>query len=132
MIHYTAGYKYILAESVALPTEVGTEKEISNNMLVLKTSGLLLIQKGYAWDGPSGPTVDTKSSMQASLAHDALYQLMREGLLSPEHKPDADRTLSVLGEADGMWKWRARIWEKMVNAFGFRSAFKPREILTAP
>ena len=128
------GYKYQLVEGVALQTEVASEREISHPMMVLHTSGLLLIQSGYAWDGPSGPTLDTKSTMQASLAHDALYQLMREGLLSPEHKPEADRTLEMLGVQDGMWKWRAHLWERAVNADSAMNwdniqNFKPAEFI---
>jgi hypothetical protein len=43
------------------------------------SSGCGQESKGYAWNGPSGPTLDTRNFMRGSLVHDALYQLMREG-----------------------------------------------------
>ena len=39
----------------------------------------VIVRRGYAWDGASGPTIDTKDSMKATLIHDVLYQVMREG-----------------------------------------------------
>lgn len=62
--------------------------------------------KGYAWDGPSGPIIDAKSTMRGSLVHDALYQLMREGHLGVEHRVMADKTLILLCQEDGMSAFR--------------------------
>ncbi len=41
------------------------------------TSDCLTVKEDYAWDGASGPTIDTRTSMRASLIHDALYQVCR-------------------------------------------------------
>ena len=54
-------YKYSLAEDFPLQLELRPETEIVTPFIVLTTDGLLTINKGYAWDGPSGPTIDTKS-----------------------------------------------------------------------
>ena len=43
----------------------------------------LLIKDGYAWDGASGPTIDTKNTQTASLVHDGLWQLIAAGLGRP-------------------------------------------------
>ena len=48
------------------------------------------VQKDYAWDGPSGPTIDTRNSLRASLVHDVLYQAMREGGLPRTFRRRAD------------------------------------------
>ncbi|MDA8018651.1 MAG: hypothetical protein MPN21_14515 [Thermoanaerobaculia bacterium] len=37
------------------------------------------IEAGYAWNGATG-AIDTPSFRRASLIHDGLYQLMREGV----------------------------------------------------
>ena len=49
----------------------------------------MLQDMGYGRDGPSGPTLDTRDFIRGSLVHDALYQLMREGLLDHSiHRED--------------------------------------------
>lgn len=92
----------------------------------------LCLKAGYAWDGASGPTWDTKSSMRGSLVHDAGYQLMRNGLVPREQQFEWDNELERVCIEDGMWRVRASIWERMVNRFGGRNTEKPREVLIAP
>lgn len=69
---------------------------------------VLHIERGYAWDGPSGPTIRTKTFERGALVHDALYQLMREGHLSASRYRDkADRELVSVCKEDGMSRFRA-------------------------
>lgn len=82
----------------------------------------LRIARGYAWDGASGPTWDTKSSMRASLVHDALYQLIRENKIPMRDRRKADSELVKVAVADGMWKWRAKAWSKALKHFGKSAA----------
>ena len=84
--------------------------------------GELLISKGYVWDGPSGPTIDTKSFMRGSLVHDALYQLLREGAIGQELREYADRLLREMCLADGMSRFRAWYVWKSLRWFGGRAA----------
>ena len=68
----------------------------------------LKIKNAYAWDGPSGPAIDTKSFMRGSLVHDALYQLMREKHLDRKlWRPYVDKLLRKICLEDGMSKFRA-------------------------
>lgn len=82
----------------------------------LSSDGLLTILRGYVWDGASGPTLDTRSTMLASLVHDALYQLMRERQLGQEWRPLADELLRriMLDKYRGKWRrWhaaRVKVW----------------------
>ena len=46
----------------------------------------MIVKNGYAWDGTSGLIIDTDGNLRASLVHDALYQLMRNGKLKPRKK----------------------------------------------
>ncbi|GAG33051.1 unnamed protein product [marine sediment metagenome] len=86
--------------------------------LCLLADGMLMVMEGYAYDGPSGPTIDTENSMRASLVHDALYQLMRLGVLPQSAKKHADQLLYDLCVEDGMSKFRAYYWWLGVKYFG--------------
>lgn len=106
-IAYKAGYKYQLAQDYTV--EIGLlGYEIDTEYISLTITGRLTIRKGYAWDGPSGPTIDTLSFMRGSLVHDALYQLFREGVLNRwEWRKFADKLLYKHCREDGMYAWRA-------------------------
>lgn len=82
----------------------------------------LTLQPGYAWDGPSGPTIDTKNFMRGSLIHDALYQLMREGVLDQDRRRWADLALFSICRADGMSYFRAYYVWLSVRWFGAKNA----------
>ena len=88
----------------------------------LDPSGELVIYAGFAWDGPSGPTFDTKSFMRGSLVHDALYRLIRNRKIDPEWRKYADDLLYQICLEDGMWKWRASYVYQAVRKAGANSA----------
>lgn len=106
-IQYRSGYKYQLAEEYSVEVSIRPEKNIETDFIALNTAGLLVTKKGYAWDGPSGPTFDTKNFMRGSLVHDALYQLMRNELLPASCREQADLELHKICREDGMSKFRA-------------------------
>ena len=130
---YRAGYKYQLYEDETFITGI-YGKEVYSEFISLFANGALICRKGYAWDGASGPTWDSKSSMRASLVHDAGYQLMREGLLPLDYKVVFDGLLYLTLLHDGMNRIRAWLWYKAVLMFA-KSATLPkndRPILVAP
>lgn len=106
-IKYKKGYKYQLAETYNIKTDIKPSEHILTHFIDLTTNGTLIIRKGYAWDGPSGPTLDTKNFMRGALIHDALFQLMRQGHLSQKYRKFADRLLQKICREDGMNKLRA-------------------------
>jgi hypothetical protein len=133
-IRYRDGYKYQLSaghsEQVSI---IPREHIVVTDFIVLSMDGVLIINKGYAWDGPSGPTIDTKNFMRGSLVHDALYQLMREGLISERWREQADKELQRICIEDGMWKIRAWWVYLAVRGFGGSCAERcPDLILEAP
>jgi len=126
-ITYKSGYKYQLAETYhhKLSFEIPHVSQVymyRHGSESVKLNNTLVIQKGYAWDGPSGPTFDTKSFMRGSLIHDALYQLMRDGALSIVYRNLADHELYETCLADGMSKFRAWYIYKSVRYFAKRAA----------
>jgi hypothetical protein len=107
-VKYKAGYKYQLKEVYVVQISIRPRADIRTPYVSLSTAGVLEIKEGYAWDGPSGPTVDTLTFMRGSLVHDALYQLMRDGHLDrSEYREAADRILRDICREDGMWAVRA-------------------------
>lgn len=103
-IRYEGGYRYQLNHRYEVHTGLypPEDKRISTRYICLSKSGLLTIREGYAWDGPSGPTIHTKSFMRGSLEQDTLYQLMRLGLLPPSYREAADQRLRQVCLEDGM------------------------------
>lgn len=133
MIKYQCGYKYRLYETAffRLPTEFHGY-EYHSTWLTLTASGDLTIREGYSWNGPSGPTIDTKDFHQGALVHDVLYQLMREHHLPRTLKDAADTLLKDFCLEDGMWRIRAWLVHKAVQKFGLSSTIKNQNIMVAP
>ncbi|SLM27823.1 conserved hypothetical protein [Desulfamplus magnetovallimortis] len=134
-IFYKDGYKYQLKKTFIINIPIFPDYPINSEFITLNTEGFLTIQSGYAWDGPSGPAIDTANFMRGSLIHDALYQLMREGHLDQDkYKPVADQVLKTICIDDGMSKIRAFFVHLAVKHFG-ETASDPmhkKPILVAP
>jgi hypothetical protein len=102
-ILFRSGYKYQLASDYTLKIDIKPDIDIVTKFIKLDTQGRLTVFNGYAWDGPSGPVIDTRENMRASLVHDALYQLMRLRLLSAKRdKNRADKLFKTLCIRDGV------------------------------
>ncbi len=118
-IRYRAGYKYQLAASYEAATPIKPKADIKTQFIDLNTDGILLIKNGYAWDGPSGPVIDTEENMRASLVHDALYQLMRNKELSTRtHRKAADQLFKDMCKQDGVSNLRASAYYRALRRFG--------------
>lgn len=126
-IKYFGGFKYQLAEDwwcltpiVNQACRIDDPDDAARPWIVLGGDGKLSIKEGYAWDGPSGPTIDTPDFMRGSLAHDALYQLMRDGKLPQETREAADNVLNELCKNDGMgWFRRWYVHRALRDFAGF-------------
>ncbi len=84
-------YELMEDEQVNLSGSIAAVR-IFTEYITLK-NGTLITHTHYAWDGPSGPTFDTPTNMRASLFHDALCQLIGEGLLLKKYREYADGLL---------------------------------------
>ena len=133
-IKYSKGYKYFLREDYIINLPVFPKEVIQCEFFSLSTKGELRIYRRYAWDGASGPTIDTKSTMRGALVHDVGYQAIRLGLLPVWYREVFDKLLHDICREDGMAWFRADLWWKTVEVFG-ASAAEPRsepKIYTAP
>jgi hypothetical protein len=111
-------YKYQLLESYRLYIPWLPRLLYRGRFLAID-GGVLIVAAGYAWDGASGPTWDSGDSMRASLVHDAIYQLIRQGILPKSVRRPADGLMRRICIEDGMWRWRALLWWAGVRGFGW-------------
>jgi len=99
----------------------------------LSSGGVIVLRAGYAWNGPSGPTFDTKNFMRGSVVHDAFYQLFREKLLDLGWRETADSELKRMCREDGM-SWVRAWWVHRAVRFGGESSatWQDEKVMEAP
>jgi len=146
-IKYKAGYKYQLVDTYWSKVPVYPAVPISTRYATLSVDGLLILKKGFAWDGPSGEinigkyktvsidfTKDKPDKMRASAEHDALYRFMAEGLLHERWRPYVDTRLYKVMIEDGAPKAEAKLWFLAVKRFArkYATAENINPILEAP
>jgi hypothetical protein len=116
-------YKYQILEDYVDNISIVPFSDVSTPFIILDTSGKITVKQRYSWDGPSGPTIDTKNFMRGSLVHDALYQLMREGRLDyKKDRKQADVILKEMCIEDGMSSFRAWYVYNALRLFGEKNA----------
>ena len=98
-------YKYQLLKMMEFRTDIRPDRRAEfpcgQPFVSLDTNGRLCTEKGYAWDG-ADLCPDVKAVMRASLAHDAIYQLIRKRELPRSSRAEADRLFRRLCIEDGM------------------------------
>ena len=122
-IAYQAGYKYQLAADYTLATRIRPKQAVDGPFIALDEAGTLTVKRGYAWDGVSGPVLDTQQNLRASLVHDALYQLMRLRQLSvKDHRDRADKLFKKMCREDGVPSAVAKAYYEALKLLGKPSA----------
>lgn len=121
-------YKYRLTADYSVQLHFIPEKTIHGDYYSLYDTGVLVIYKGYSWDGASGPTIDTKNTVRASCVHDVLYQALKEKKLPRKYKQPSDKELQIIMLEDSntdtiFWNvlnnTRAGYYYAAVRVFGF-------------
>ena len=130
-IKYRKGYKYQISGDVSGQTPIKPEKEVDTEFIKLSLDGFLFIRSGYAYDGASGPTIDSRKTFTPALVHDAFCQLIRQGYLPDTARKEADHFFYDMLRKRGMWKLRAKLWLRGVRV-GATKKQKPKKIYTAP
>ena len=131
-ILYKKGFKYQLTER-HIHLLHGVFPDVSARFARIEHDELI-IDSRYAWDGASGPALDTVTFMRGSLIHDTLYQLMRVGALPTSYRKEADKELVRICREDGMSRLRAWWVYKAVHTFAARlvTPEKARKVYRAP
>lgn len=132
-ITYQSGYKYQLMRDfkIKIPLLESPLYSRIGDYIYINSKNILQIRKGYAWDGPSGPTFDTKNAMRASLVHDVIYQMIGVGAIRSRYRNIADKIFYDILREDGMSWWRAKLWYRSVRKFG-GGHLEAKKLLTAP
>ena len=117
-------YKFKVEEnfSIELPFKIPDfEHEYASSK-----DGILSVKRGYAWDGASGPIINTQDTLVASLVHDVLYQAMRLNLIksSKENRQFADKNFFEILKMNGVNSIRRKVWYFAVRLFGKKSTIK--------
>lgn len=116
-LQFKSGYKY---QAVNEPASVQLQYIKPKELIVtpfstLTSEGYLTGRAHYAWDGPSGPTIDTDNFLPGSYFHDMLYEMIRLGFLPFEVWRLADKEMDVINKRCGMsstrrWLVRMGLW----------------------
>ena len=113
-----AGYKYQLVEDAGFATGIRLDVPVEiPGYGRMEMDGALLIKAGYCWSGPSGPAIDTRNFLRASMAHDFLYQCLRTRRLGERFRAPADALMRHICIEDGMSRFRAWYAWAAVRAF---------------
>lgn len=136
-IRYQEGFGYVLHEPYSLDLSAYGFQPIiharsGNAWVSIDEHSVLRIAATYAWDGDSGPARTTRASLRASLVHDALYQLIRLGVLRPTEKHLADRVYRDILRENRMWPPRTRWRGLALRLFGANALTRERPVLEAP
>lgn len=119
-------WKYQLMSRYKVLTPIRTF-EHTGKFFSLHESGKLVVEVGYCWDGPSGPTWDSPNSLRPSLVHDVFYQLLRMEVLPQVERDNVDSFLHFQLKEAGMGRFRAWYFWKAVRLFGWKAAAVSKE-----
>ena len=129
---YSKGFLYQLVEDIYIetPLTVVNPWVIDTTFISLHPNGVMIIRAGYAWDGASGPTLNTDNSMVPSLFHDAAAQLMRQGLLPQEMLSSVNAHFDYMLKERGMSWLRRKMWQRglWLTAGSFANPENAREV----
>ena len=121
------GYKYQLAESIQIQTDLRPGHNIFTDFAVLYASGVFRLTRGFACDGASGFTIDTPGTFRGAFFHDAGYEFLRKGKLPSKWREKFDKLAHKLWSEDMLFQWRANLWYKVIRKLsGFAADPKNR------
>jgi len=95
-ILYAAGYKYQMRMNAVAESRIRPGKLINHEYFSISVDGVILVRRGYAWDGASFIAIDDPGTIYASVFHDAGYQAIRLQLLDPVWRKELDRMYESL------------------------------------
>lgn len=118
-VYYKKGYAYQLTRNLVVETGIKGFL-LETPYVTLFKSGLMVLHRGYAWDGASSfPDFDW--IIRGSCAHDGGYQLIRLGLLPMKYRAVFDTLLGKHCAQDGAIKFVAAGVRIAVERFGARA-----------
>jgi hypothetical protein len=96
-------------EMTTKPTDNEQPVVVANYSICKETSrGCLYLGPKFKWDGPSGPAIDTESTMLPSAGHDAFYRVARMKRLGLKYRAPVDKLYRINLRENGTWP--PRVW----------------------
>jgi hypothetical protein len=118
---YKSGYRYVSQEAVTVKVGHALHAPLQAPFASIAAESLCVMGR-YAWDGASFTPFKYFGTPTAwltpSLVHDALYQLIREGLLDRQHRAAADRLFQDMLIERGVWRGLALVAYYAVRVCG--------------
>lgn len=108
---------YQLTEKFTILTPIKPEKSINYDFYSLQKNGLLILEKGYSWNG-ANVIIDWPDVMTASAIHDAFCQMVNDHDLPNSDRWKADDYWSETLKMAGVKNLRKIIYAGGVKAFG--------------
>jgi hypothetical protein len=129
---YVDGYKYQSRCDRVYYIGI-TGHTIVTDLITLRPDGWMLVSEYFAWDGCSGPAIDTKSNMRGGQCHDALAALMRMGLIPIDCVKPSNQAITRLMIDDGAWRFRANLYQRLLDLTEYWARPEnSKKILVAP
>ena len=98
-------WRYRVEEDIVFHTGI-LGHSVQHEFFALDQSGVLLIKKGYAWNGANRPAINTKSFRRGSLVHDVLIQMVANRMIPTGCLPRIHQFLVEICLKDHMWPVR--------------------------
>ena len=127
-------YKYKMVHNYSVQLDFAPEEDIRWDYYTFSKRGVLMLYRGYMWDGVSGPMIDTKNTMRPGGIHDAGFRMIRRGHMPVSSKHNWDLAFKNTLKEDwapktifgNMWNCiRAEYAYQGVNLFGASSCRPP-------
>lgn len=131
ILYYQKGFKGQVSKRIRVQTPIFPKTNVERTWASLDVEGVLTIEKGFAYDFASGPTIDKPDWIKAAAAiHDALCYLHRKDLINEHQRKQADKFFYALLKLNGpsfIWYLRWRYWYRGVRLESNRE-HKPKPV----
>ena len=109
---------YVLTEGYYYMGKVKPEFMVKHNFFHIYRTGLVLIKKGYFWNG-ANLIKDSKKNLRASCVHDTYCQAMSLYILPMKRfRAKSDRVFSDICKQDGMNRFIAKLYYIGLRVYG--------------
>lgn len=128
-IAYTNADKFVLGRDETFKLWFAPKQRIETSYAIFETDGKLTGKRGFLWSA-NFPAINTNDTKPASLCHDLIYQLIKDGYLPRDpYKNLADEAMRQILLECGVVDFRAYAWYKAVQAGGDNALDTPKPSL---
>jgi hypothetical protein len=128
-IAYTHADKFVLGKDAIFKLSFAPQYTVDTSYARFTPDGVLIVKRGFLWSA-NFPAMNTENTRPASLVHDALYELIKDGHLPRKpFKNLADMVMRDVLLECGILDARAWAWYMAVQIGGDNALNAPRPAL---